>query len=43
MSPAPYMRARYFYAPLHIELCLTPGGDEPPTDETLLTVSILRD
>lgn len=37
MSPAPYMQAHYFYAPLHIELCVTPGGDEPLTDQTWLT------
>lgn len=36
------MQAHYFYAPLHIELCLTPG-DEPLTDPTWLTVSLLRD
>ncbi|KAI9548067.1 hypothetical protein NQZ68_013086 [Dissostichus eleginoides] len=43
MSPAPYMQARYFYAPLRIELCLTPGHDERLTDQTWLTVSLLRD
>lgn len=36
------IRARCFYAPLHIELCLTPGADERLTDQTWPTVSWLR-
>lgn len=35
------MLADYVYAPLHTELCLTPGGDEPLTPPTLRTVSPL--
>ena len=33
-------QAHYFHAPLHIELYLTPGRDEPLTDQTWLTSSL---